>query len=83
MVEKRGNELGVRATFDKRYITLAPVAGVVGLVGGPWLGSGVGVGVGVRALPWRLWRASSAWWAGPRVAASRPPTDYPADSPSH
>ena len=35
MVEKRGNELGVRATFDKRYITLAPVAGVVGLVGGP------------------------------------------------
>ena len=31
VVEKRGNELGVRATFDKRYITLAPVAGVVGL----------------------------------------------------
>jgi hypothetical protein len=25
----------VRATFDKRYITLAPVAGVVGLVGEP------------------------------------------------
>ena len=24
-------ELGVRATFKKRYITLAPVAGVVGL----------------------------------------------------
>jgi len=31
VVEKRGDELGVRATFDKRYITLAPVAGVVGL----------------------------------------------------
>merc|ERR1719305_1663276 len=31
VVERRGNELGVRATFDKRYITLAPVAGVVGL----------------------------------------------------
>jgi len=26
-----GGELGVRATFKKRYITLAPVAGVVGL----------------------------------------------------
>jgi alkylation response protein AidB-like acyl-CoA dehydrogenase len=31
VVERRGGELGVRATFDKRYITLAPVAGVVGL----------------------------------------------------
>jgi alkylation response protein AidB-like acyl-CoA dehydrogenase len=31
IVEKRGDELGVRATFDKRYITLAPVAGVVGI----------------------------------------------------
>lgn len=31
VVEKRSGELGVRATFDKRYITLAPVAGVVGL----------------------------------------------------
>ena len=50
MVEKRGNELGVRATFDKRYITLAPVAGVVGLVGGPWLGVGVGVGVGEKCI---------------------------------
>jgi len=31
VVEKRGDEIGVRASFDKRYITLAPVAGVVGL----------------------------------------------------
>jgi len=30
-VEERNGELGVRATFKKRYITLAPVAGVVGL----------------------------------------------------
>jgi acyl-CoA dehydrogenase len=31
IVEERKGELGVRATFQKRYITLAPVAGVVGL----------------------------------------------------
>lgn len=31
VVEKRGDELGIRATFRKRYITLAPVAGVVGV----------------------------------------------------
>jgi alkylation response protein AidB-like acyl-CoA dehydrogenase len=31
VVEERDGELGVRATFKKRYITLAPVAGVVGL----------------------------------------------------
>lgn len=31
MVEERDGELGVRATFRKRYITLAPVAGVVGI----------------------------------------------------
>ena len=31
VVEARDGVLGVRATFDKRYITLAPVAGVVGL----------------------------------------------------
>lgn len=31
VVEERNGELGVRATFEKRYITLAPVAGVVGL----------------------------------------------------
>ena len=31
IVEERNGELGVRATFKKRYITLAPVAGVVGL----------------------------------------------------
>merc|ERR1719399_581996 len=30
-VEERDGQLGVRATFDKRYITLAPVAGVVGI----------------------------------------------------
>jgi alkylation response protein AidB-like acyl-CoA dehydrogenase len=30
-VEERNGELGVRATFKKRYITLAPVAGVVGI----------------------------------------------------
>ena len=30
-VEELDGELGVRATFDKRYITLAPVAGVVGI----------------------------------------------------
>ena len=31
IVEERDGVLGVRATFDKRYITLAPVAGVVGI----------------------------------------------------
>jgi len=31
VVEKRDGEIGVRASFKKRYITLAPVAGVVGL----------------------------------------------------
>jgi len=31
VVEEFNGELGVRATFKKRYITLAPVAGVVGL----------------------------------------------------
>ena len=31
IVEERNGELGVRATFKKRYITLAPVAGVVGI----------------------------------------------------
>ncbi|GFH62165.1 acyl-CoA dehydrogenase-like protein [Chaetoceros tenuissimus] len=31
VVEMKDGELGVRATFKKRYITLAPVAGVVGL----------------------------------------------------
>mmetsp|Transcript_11370 Transcript_11370/g.13195 ORF Transcript_11370/g.13195 Transcript_11370/m.13195 type:complete len:815 (+) Transcript_11370:305-2749(+) len=31
VVESRNGELGVRASFKKRYITLAPVAGVVGL----------------------------------------------------
>ena len=31
VVESRNGELGVRATFKKRYITLAPIAGVVGL----------------------------------------------------
>jgi len=31
VVEERDGVLGVRATFDKRYITLAPVAGVVGI----------------------------------------------------
>lgn len=31
VVEKRDGELGVRASFNKRYITLAPIAGVVGL----------------------------------------------------
>lgn len=31
VVEKRDGELGVRATFKKRYITLAPVAGCVGI----------------------------------------------------
>jgi len=30
-VEERGGELGVVCTFDKRYITLAPVAGLVGI----------------------------------------------------
>ena len=30
-VSSRAGELGVRATFRKRYITLAPVAGVVGV----------------------------------------------------
>lgn len=31
VVEQRNGELGVRASFKKRYITLAPVAGVVGI----------------------------------------------------
>lgn len=31
IVEERNGELGLRATFKKRYITLAPVAGCVGL----------------------------------------------------
>ena len=31
VVEERDGQLGVRATFKKRYITLAPVAGVVGI----------------------------------------------------
>mmetsp|Transcript_356 Transcript_356/g.520 ORF Transcript_356/g.520 Transcript_356/m.520 type:complete len:812 (+) Transcript_356:136-2571(+) len=31
IVEERDGQLGVKATFKKRYITLAPVAGVVGL----------------------------------------------------
>jgi hypothetical protein len=31
-VEKRNGVLGVRCTFEKRYITLAPVAGVVGIL---------------------------------------------------
>ena len=31
IVQERNGELGVMATFKKRYITLAPVAGVVGL----------------------------------------------------
>jgi alkylation response protein AidB-like acyl-CoA dehydrogenase len=31
VVEERNGELGVMASFKKRYITLAPVAGVVGL----------------------------------------------------
>ena len=31
IVEEQGGVLGVRTTFKKRYITLAPVAGVVGL----------------------------------------------------
>jgi len=31
VVEKRDGVLGIRATFKKRYITLAPVAGVVGI----------------------------------------------------
>jgi acyl-CoA dehydrogenase len=31
VVEKRNGELGVMASFKKRYITLAPVAGVVGI----------------------------------------------------
>lgn len=31
VVEERNGELGVVASFKKRYITLAPVAGVVGL----------------------------------------------------
>ena len=31
IVERRNGELGIRATFRKRYITLAPVAGVVGV----------------------------------------------------
>ncbi|GMI40771.1 hypothetical protein TrCOL_g10122 [Triparma columacea] len=31
VVEERDGVLGVRATFKKRYITLAPVAGVVGI----------------------------------------------------
>ena len=31
VVEERDGVLGLRASFDKRYITLAPVAGVVGI----------------------------------------------------
>lgn len=31
IVEERDGELGIRATFKKRYITLAPVAGCVGI----------------------------------------------------
>ena len=31
IVEERDGELGVRCEFDKRYITLAPVAGLVGI----------------------------------------------------
>ena len=31
VVEERDGEIGVRTTFNKRYITLAPVAGVVGI----------------------------------------------------
>lgn len=31
IVVEEGGVLGIRATFKKRYITLAPVAGVVGL----------------------------------------------------
>ena len=31
IVEEQGGVLGVRTTFKKRYITLAPIAGVVGL----------------------------------------------------
>lgn len=31
VVEEQNGELGVRASFKKRYITLAPIAGVVGL----------------------------------------------------
>ena len=31
VVEERNGEIGVRCTFDKRYITLAPVAGLVGI----------------------------------------------------
>lgn len=31
VVEERNGKLGIRASFKKRYITLAPVAGVVGL----------------------------------------------------
>ena len=31
VVEERNGELGVVASFKKRYITLAPVAGVIGL----------------------------------------------------
>mmetsp|Transcript_22053 Transcript_22053/g.32009 ORF Transcript_22053/g.32009 Transcript_22053/m.32009 type:complete len:775 (-) Transcript_22053:62-2386(-) len=31
VVEERDGVLGIRATFKKRYITLAPIAGVVGL----------------------------------------------------
>ena len=31
VVEERDGEIGVKCTFDKRYITLAPVAGLVGI----------------------------------------------------
>lgn len=31
VVEERNGEIGIRANFKKRYITLAPIAGVVGL----------------------------------------------------
>ena len=30
-MEERDGEIGVKCTFDKRYITLAPVAGLVGI----------------------------------------------------
>lgn len=42
VVEENG-KLGVRATFKKRYITLAPVAGCVGLA--------VNLKVGKQTLP--------------------------------
>ena len=50
-VVERDGQVGILASFNKRYITLAPVAGVVGLafmLKDPKVGVGVGVGVGVR-----------------------------------